>query len=220
MVCGVVTVILITKKSRNGDVSSKGTERNERQGSLSQQREAAGENPAAAPGAGQAAASDASAGANKNAAPLSQAAQKRTIVTASGVRKELIDPMAGWEDLPPWPEGLRLYAQVETADKRYVNLRPDDVGELPRVEAEAEEMMEITVSIPEADPGEKLYVELPNGGRFPDQEAVGRMVFLGSNRTVPLKIITDESRGHCNVKIIHRGQTRSLPIWVGAPRTP
>ena len=217
----LATVILITRQSRNaGLVSWNGAEQTRQHGAPAQQGNAADENPAPARSEAKAVSTDSSAPVTENASPLSQAAQKRTIVTASGVRKQLIDPMASWEDLPPWPEGLRLYAEVESTEKRFVNLRPDDVGEMPRVEANAEETMDITVSIPEAEPGEKLYVELPNGGRFPDQEVVGRMVFLGPNRTVQFNIITDESRGHCNVKIIHRGQTRSLPIWVGAPQTP
>jgi hypothetical protein len=96
-----------------------------------------------------------------------------------------------------------------------VNLRPDDVGVLPRVLADAEERIELRVNFPEGEPGEKIFVELPNGGAFADTKAMGRVFELPENLTLSFPYITDEARGHCNVKLRHRGHTRSLPIWVG-----
>lgn len=129
---------------------------------------------------------------------LSRAAKNRTTMTASGVRKQLIDPMASWSEQPAWPEGPRLYAEVETSGKRYVNLRPDDVGELPRIQTDAEEKINITISIPEGDPGEKIHIELPNGGSFPDSESKGRIIALSENRTLSFPYITDRVVGFCN----------------------
>lgn len=152
---------------------------------------------------------------NGNDTTLSRTAKNRTTMTASGVRKQLIDPMASWSEQPAWPEGPRLFAEVETSGKRYVNLRPDDVGELPRIQTAAEEKINITISIPEGDPGEKIHVELPNGGSFPDNESKGRILVLSENRTLSFPYITDRVVGFCNVKLRHRGHTRSLTIWVG-----
>ncbi len=212
----LVTVILITKQSRNaGLVSWNGAEQNRQQGSAPQQGNATDENPAPARSEAKAVSTDSSAPVTENASPLSQAAQKRTIVTASGVRKQLIDPMSSWSELPAWPEGPQLFAEVETADKRFVNLRPDDVGEMPRVLAGAAEEINITISIPEGEPGEKIFLELPNGGSFKDSESRGRVLTLSADRKLTFSYITDRVQGYCNVKLRHRGHTRSLPVWVG-----
>lgn len=141
--------------------------------------------------------------------------RRGTELSPSGGRLAVIDPMASWQDIPPWPEGPRLFAEVETGSRRYVNLRPDDAGEMPQIRAEAEERIELRVNFPEGEPGEKIFVELPNGGSFADSKAGGRVFELPENRTLIFPYITDNARGHCNVKLRHRGHTRSLPIWVG-----
>lgn len=123
--------------------------------------------------------------------------------------------MASWENLPPWPEGPRLFAEVETSTRRYVNLRPDDIGELPRIHAAAEERIELRVNFPEGEPGEKIFVEIPNGGSFPDLKAVGRVYQLPENLTLSFPYITDDAHGYCSLAFRHRGHTRSLPIWIG-----
>jgi hypothetical protein len=146
---------------------------------------------------------------------LARTATNRNTTTASGVRKQLIDPMASWTEQPAWPEGPRMFAEVETAGKRYVNLRPDDVGEMPRIQIAAQEQINITISVPDGDPGEKIHVELPNGGSFTDSESKGRIFILSENRTLAFPYTTDRVLGYCNVKLRHRGHTRSLPIWVG-----
>lgn len=125
--------------------------------------------------------------------------------------------MATWENIPPWPEGPQLFAEAETSSRRYVNLRPDDAGDLPRIYADAEERIELRVKFPDGEPGEKIYVELPNGGSFPDSKKFGRIFELPSDRTLSFAYISDESLGYCNVMLRHRGHTRSLPIWVGEP---
>lgn len=125
--------------------------------------------------------------------------------------------MASWEDLPPWPEGPRLYAEVETSSKKYINLRPDDYGSLPRIRTSPGELLEIKIIIPEAAVGEKIHVEMPNGGGFSDSEVAGRIYEVQSGHSFSFSIFADEARGNCNVKLRHRGHTRSIPLWVGEP---
>lgn len=144
-----------------------------------------------------------------------RASRRDEVVDASGKRRTQVDPMASWTDQPAWPEGPKMYAEVETSSRRYINLRPDDIGEMPRVRADAEERMELKLTFPEGEPGEKIHVELPNGGTFADSEARGRVYVLPENRTLSFAYLADDSRGHCNVKFLHRGHTRSLPVWVG-----
>jgi hypothetical protein len=146
---------------------------------------------------------------------VTRANRRDTAVSPDGVRKVVVDPIASWDDQPPWPEGPKLFAEVETSTRRYVNLRPDDVGEMPRVRAKSGEKLEIKISIPEGEPGEKIHVELPNGGKFADSDVRGRIYALPDNRTLSFDYLADDARGHCNVKLLHCGHTRSLPVWVG-----
>lgn len=152
---------------------------------------------------------------NSTGPEKTRASRRDEVVDAAGKRKTQIDPMASWTDQPAWPEGPKMYAEVETSSRRYINLRPDDIGEMPRVRAEAEERLELKLTFPEGEPGEKIHVELPNGGAFADTEARGRVYVLPKNRTLSFPFIADDTRGHCNVKLHHRGHSRSLPVWVG-----
>ncbi len=158
---------------------------------------------------------EAAASADEEGPAVTRASRRRETVSSDGVRRSVIDPMASWSELPAWPEGPRLFAEADTASRRYVNLRPDDVGELPRIRAEGAERIELRVIFPEGVPGEKIFVELPNGGSFADSDAKGRVFILPENRTLTFPYITDDARGHCNVKLRHRGHTRSLPVWIG-----
>lgn len=149
-----------------------------------------------------------------------RASHRDTVTNAKGERKKVIDPIASWDNPPPWPEGGRLYAEVETSERKYVNLRPDEVGEMPRILAKAEEQIELRVNFPDATPGEKIYVEIPNGGIFPDSNMYGRTYDLPENRTLTFPYVTDDAPGYCTVMIRQGGHTRSLPIWVGKLETP
>lgn len=144
-----------------------------------------------------------------------RASHRDTVTNSKGERKKVIDPIASWDNPPPWPEGGRLYAEVETSERKYVNLRPDEVGEMPRILAKAEEQIELKVNFPDATPGEKIYVEIPNGGTFPDSDMYGRLYELPENRTLSFPYVTDDANGYCTVMIRQGGHTRSLPIWVG-----
>lgn len=146
---------------------------------------------------------------------VTRARSRDGLASSSAGRKTLVDPMASWDSPPPWPEGPRLYAEVETATRTYINLRPDDVGELPRIHAAAQERIELRIHFPEGSPGEKIFIEIPNGGSFPDHKDFGKVYPLPENRTISFPYITDDSRGYCTVALRHRGHTRSLPIWVG-----
>lgn len=158
---------------------------------------------------------EAAATTDRQGPAVTKATRRDSVTSPDGTRRTIIDPMASWSELPAWPEGPRLFAEVDTGSRRYVNLRPDDVGEMPRIRAEAEERIELRVNFPDGEPGEKIFVELPNGGSFADSDAQGRVFELPENLTLSFPYVTDDARGHCNVKLRHRAHTRSLPIWVG-----
>jgi hypothetical protein len=146
---------------------------------------------------------------------LTRSRQRDGLAPSSQGRKILVDPMATWDSPPPWPEGPRLYAEVETSTRRYVNLRPDDVGELPRIQTSASERIELRIHFPDGLPGEKIFIEIPNGGSFPGLNSFGIVRLLPEDRRISIPYITDDDRGYCTIALRHRGHTRSLPIWVG-----
>lgn len=141
----------------------------------------------------------------------------RNKATSSHKRLSVIDPMASWSEAPAWPEGPRLYAEVQTDGKKYVNLRPNDMGLLPQLTVNPKENLEVTLQMPEATSGERVHVELPNGGRFPDQEATGRTFIVDQNRSVRFTMEADETMGNCTLHIRQAGHTRTLPLWIGEP---
>lgn len=154
----------------------------------------------------------------------SQAGKSPAAATRSGPRgvvqdgrKTVVDPMASWSEVPAWPEGPRLFAEVETSRKRYVNLRPNDLGMMPRIDVEANESLKISITLPEGGAGDTIYVEIPNGGRFPEVDLMGQSLAVDGKGRVAFDFIADESRGHCTVHIRQNGHTRTLPLWVGEP---
>ena len=131
--------------------------------------------------------------------------------------KSVIDPTASWQETPPWPEGPKLYAEVETGNRRYINLRPNDIGLLPKLSVRAQEVLDISLQLPDATPGESIHVELPNGGRFPDEKMNGRMLTVAENQTVTFQVEADDEAGNCTIHIRQAGHTRTIPLWIGDP---
>lgn len=153
----------------------------------------------------------------RSAKPDATKAAVREKSMTSRKRLSVIDPMASWSEQPPWPEGPRLFAEVETRGKKYINLRPNDVGLMPQINVAPSEALQITLQVPESTVGERIHIELPNGGKFSDQEATGRILTVGSNRSIYFQIEADETMGNCTVHIRQSGHTRTLPLWIGAP---
>jgi hypothetical protein len=158
-----------------------------------------------------------SSDAAKTGPAITKAGQRNSTRNASG-RKVTVDPMASWREIPAWPEGPRLFAEVETSGKRYVNLRPNDMGLLPQLNVEPEEPITVTLSLPESSPGDSIYLELPNGGGFPNETAMGKVLKVGKSRSITFDFRADESRGNCTLHIRQAGHTRTLPLWIGEPQ--
>lgn len=167
------------------------------------------------PDATQAATGSHAAAETAHSGPEVTKAGQRDATHPVGPHKVTIDPMASWHESPPWPEGPHLLADVETSGKRYVNLRPNDKGLMPRLNVNSNEHLAISLSLPDSDPGSSIHVELPNGGRFPDEDVTGKLFVVSQKRTVSFMVSADGSRGFCTVNIRQAGHTRCLPLWVG-----
>lgn len=135
-------------------------------------------------------------------------------------KKPVKDILASWDAQPPWPEGPRLMVDVESADTRYVNLRPNEQGIMPRLNVGASETLQVKLSMPDSPPGETIFLELPNGGTFLDQELKGMTLAIGDKRTIDFSMNASALRGHCTIYIRQAGHTRTLPLWVGEPTAP
>jgi len=156
-------------------------------------------------------------GGEQSPKPAGAATRSARRDAVTGGRKPVVDPMASWSEVPAWPEGPRLFAEVETSRKRYVKLRPNDLGLMPRLDVDANEPLKISLTLPEGGAGDTIYVEIPNGGRFPDVDLMGQSLAVDGKGRVAFDFIADESRGHCTVHIRQNGHTRTLPLWVGEP---
>ena len=132
-------------------------------------------------------------------------------------KKNTVDPTSTWSETPAWPEGPKLYAEVETASTRYINLRPNDMGLMPQIRVEPGEALHVTLRLPEAEVGDKVYLEIPNGGKFPGESAVGKVLPVAKDQSVSFDYTADRSRGNCTIHIRQKGRTRTLPLWVGEP---
>ena len=168
-------------------------------------------------------ASDISPNASSETAPASPAlvagaSSPSANAPASNLPRKTVDVMASWSETPAWPDGPKLYATVETSTTRYVNLRPNEVGRLPVLYVDPAEELKITLTWPEANADEQFFLEIPNGGKFPGESAVGKRLPLNSATEATFEYVADATRGNCTVHIRQRGHTRTLPLWVGAPR--
>lgn len=149
---------------------------------------------------------------------LPQTSSSRRIIPTA--KKPIKDILASWEIQSPWPEGPRLMVDVESSDTRYVNLRPNEQGIMPRLYVKTQETLQVKLSMPDSHPGETIFLELPNGGTFPDQELRGKTLLVSDHKTINFTINASALRGHCTISIRQAGHTRTLPLWVGAPLPP
>jgi hypothetical protein len=132
-------------------------------------------------------------------------------------RISVVDPMASWRETPPWPDGPKLVAEVESSSKRYINLRPNDMGIMPMLNVDLQETLSVRLSLPENQPGDAIYLELPNGGNFPGEELRGKTMVVSDARTLEFQMNAAAVRGNCTIYIRQAGHTRTLPLWIGEP---
>ncbi len=98
-------------------------------------------------------------------------------------------------------------------------MRPNNRGIMPTVELATNESVLIKLQFPENRPGDRIHVELVDGGYFTDSEKPGRILTLAENRTAEVTISSDDRPGHLKLYVRQSGHTRVLPFWTG-PRLP
>lgn len=130
----------------------------------------------------------------------------------------VVNVEAGMDETPPWPDGPRVMAEVATESKRYINLRPNDLGIMPTLNIGANESMVIRLNFPDNSPGDSIYVELADGGVFGDSDKAGQVRKLGDVKTLEIPLSADERVGILKLLVRQNGHTRVLPFWVGPPQ--
>jgi hypothetical protein len=128
-----------------------------------------------------------------------------------------VDLLAAADETPPWPEGPRVLAEVATESKRFVNLRPNNVGIMPTINIGTEESAAIRLDFPDASPGDRIHVELADGGYFSGTEKSGQVFSLGETRKLEFTVNSDDRTGHLKLLLRQSGHTRVIPFWVGPP---
>lgn len=87
---------------------------------------------------------------------------------------------------------------------------------MPRIRVDPGDPVVVKLNSPDGSPGDVFYVELADGGSFPDDANLkGRKVTLGENLTAELPFTADMRPGNCTVIIRQAGHSRTLPLWVG-----
>ena len=70
---------------------------------------------------------------DKQGPAVTKSTRRDAVTSPDGIRRTIIDPMASWPELPAWPEGPRLFAEVDTGSRRYVlnpKLTPSRIAKL------------------------------------------------------------------------------------------
>ncbi len=86
---------------------------------------------------------------------------------------------------------------------------------MPRVAVGANEQIEVKFQLPENSKGDRVFVELTDGGNFVDDPNRGRIFTLGDDRKISIPIQSDHRPGYFNLLVRQAGHTRTLPLWVG-----
>lgn len=152
--------------------------------------------------------------------PRGSAADTRRQPLSRSRGLQVVDLAAASTEEPAWPPGPRLLAEVETSTRRYVNLRPNQFGLMPTLRVAAGEALAVHLQLPDGEPGEAVFVELTDGGAFPDSPAKGRTLRTGADRRLSLAVQADARPGNCTLVIRQAGLNRVMPLWVGPPLEP
>jgi len=126
--------------------------------------------------------------------------------------------MSSAAENPAWPSGPKVYAEIESSSTRFVNLRPNDAAMLPTLDVAANERLAVRLSFPEGTPGDRIFMELTDGGRFEDTEDMGQVLEVGPDRTLSFAFFADGRGGNCGLTFRQAGHSRVIPLWVGAPQ--
>jgi hypothetical protein len=109
--------------------------------------------------------------------------------------------------------GEMAVATVNSGDRRR-ELRPNQIGEFPRVAASTKENIPIAVYYPEGQPNQEVAVVVQDGGRI-DESVLSRVLRLNSDRSIAFNFLTGENDGLYRVSLRKGTDHKTFTVRVG-----
>lgn len=125
---------------------------------------------------------------------------------------ELTDPIS--TELAYCP-GKPLFARMSVDAKQTPELRPNQIGEFPRVYIKPSQKVSISLRFPEAEPGAKASVAVEDGGFISDKKPAAALT-LNELREGSFDFTAGSAGGQYRVVVRQGADTRILVLWVEA----
>lgn len=113
----------------------------------------------------------------------------------------------------PEVRGEMAIATIETDGQRR-ELRPNQIGEFPRVAAVVQQSIPLAISYPEGEPNQEVAVTVQDGGRI-DEGQIARLLKLDTNRSIAFSFVTGQNDGIYRVSLRKGADTKTFSVWVG-----
>jgi hypothetical protein len=100
-----------------------------------------------------------------------------------------------------------------------VSLQPNQIGEFPEVPTRLSETIGVRLSLPDVTPGTPVRVVLMDGGTFPSEEGVSRVLEAANWGGVAFEITTSANFGNHRVLVQAPGQRSRILDFNAQPKT-
>jgi hypothetical protein len=100
-----------------------------------------------------------------------------------------------------------------------VSLQPNQIGEFPEVPTRLSETIGVRLSLPDVAPGTPVRVVLMDGGTFPSEEGVARVLEAANWGGVAFEITTSANFGNHRVLVQAPGQRSRILDFNAQPKT-
>jgi hypothetical protein len=100
-----------------------------------------------------------------------------------------------------------------------VSLQPNQIGEFPEVPTRLSETIGVRIALPDVTPGTPVRVVLMDGGTFPSEEGVARVLEAANWGGVAFEITTSANFGNHRVLVQAPGQRSRILDFNAQPKT-
>lgn len=134
----------------------------------------------------------------------------------SGKRTESGFEIVNWPEGTPHYEGEYVAADVTTQDGRKLRMSVNQLGEYPRVQVRAGELVQVRMQFQSSPPGMPIALTAQDGGTL----AAGKptqSVQLGEDRTASFEFTAGTNDGIHRISVTTpEGEVKNFDFWVGA----
>lgn len=142
------------------------------------------------------------------AAPMPGAPAPHAGATATSAAPDIADEFG----LPEVP-GVMALATVETEGKR-MELRPNQIGEFPRVAATPQQSIPVRIRYPDGEPDQEVAVAVQDGGQINERDTA-RVLRLDADRGISFRFVTGTNAGLYRVSLRKGVDRKTFTVWVG-----